>query len=162
MHNSWMIVLLLIALLLIAGLAFYAGKLLWLVRQQQQQQLQQVKQQQHQQLQNQLYVEQSIYTICKAVDAGQCELSEGALRVWVLLNRLPEQQQGPLAADYPGIFQMYQILKDMPTHQARQAQTKQAIRQQDSQRLQAEQQLKPQILADTVKLLQRFKPAEAL
>lgn len=158
MQNPWIIVLLLIAFLIIAGLAFYAGKLLWLVRQQHQQQLQLAKQQQHQQLQNQLYVEQSIYTICKAVDAGQCELSEGALRVWVLLNRLPEQQQGPLASDYPGIFQMYQILKDMPTHQARKAQPKQATEQQDSERLAAEQQLKPQILADTVKLLQRFKP----
>lgn len=159
MQNPWIITLVILALLIIAGLAFYAGKLLWLLQQQKKQQSQQARKQQQQQLQNQLYVEQSIYTICKAVDAGQCELSEGALRVWVLLNRLPEQQQGPLASDYPGIFQMYQVIKDMPTHQARKQQSKQATAAQDKQRLQAEQDLAAQIMAETSKLLQRFKPA---
>lgn len=159
MTNPWLIVLLIFGALIIAGLAFYAGKLLWLLQQQKQQQLQQAEQQQHQQLQNQLYVEQSIFTICKAVDAGQCELSEGALRVWVLLNRLPEQQQGPLATDYPGIYQMYLTVKEMPTHQARKEQPKQATLAQDKQRLQAEKNLAPQILAETKHLLIRFKPA---
>jgi hypothetical protein len=115
------------------------------------------KREQQQQLQNQHYVEQSIYTICKAVDAGQCELSEGALRVWVLLNRLPEQQQGPLTDDYPGIFQMYQVVKEMPTHEVRKQQDKQVTAVQDKKRVQAEKNLAPQILADTTKLLQRFK-----
>ncbi|SNY49261.1 Protein of unknown function [Arsukibacterium tuosuense] len=159
MQNPWLIFLIVLALLIIAGLAFYAGKLLWLLQQQSKQRKQLAAKQQQQQLQNQRYVEQSIYTICKAVDAGQCELSEGALRVWVLLTRLPEQQQGPLATDYPGIFQMYQTVKDMPTHQARKQQSKQATLAQDKQRLQAEQTLAPQIMSDTSKLLQRFKPA---
>ncbi|WP_213997644.1 DUF2489 domain-containing protein [Arsukibacterium sp.] len=157
MQNPWLVILLVLAVVIIAGLAFYAGKLLWLVQQQNKQQAALLEKQQQQQLQNQQYVEQSIYTICKAVDAGQCELSEGALRVWVLLNRLPEQQQGPLATDYPGIFQMYQTVKDMPTHQARKQQSKQATQAQDKQRLQAEQTLATQIMADTSKLLQRFK-----
>lgn len=159
MQIPWLLTLLVLAALIIAGLAFYAGKLLWLLRQQKQQHAQQSSKEQQQQLKNTLYVEQSIFTICKAVDAGQCELSEGALRVWVLLNRLPEQQQGPLAEDYPGIFQMYQTVKDIPTHQARKQQDKQTISQQDKLRLQAELALKPQILDDTTKLLQRFKPA---
>ena len=159
MQNPWFIALIVLAVLIVAGLAFYAGKLLWLLQLQNKQQSQMAAKQQQQQLQNQLYVEQSIYTICKAVDAGQCELSEGALRVWVLLNRLPEQQQGPLVTDYPGIFQMYNIVKDMPTHQARKQQSKQETEAQDKQRLQAEQTLSAQILADTSKLLQRFKPA---
>ncbi|WP_019677450.1 DUF2489 domain-containing protein [Arsukibacterium perlucidum] len=159
MQNPWLIALVVIAVLIIAGLAFYAGKLLWLLQQQNKQQAALLEKEQQQQLQNQLYVEQSIYTICKAVAAGQCELSEGALRVWVLLNRLPEKQQGPLATDYPGIFQMYQTVKDMPTHQARKQQSKQATLAQDQQRLQAEKTLAPQIMTDTSKLLQRFKPA---
>jgi hypothetical protein len=159
MQNPWIIALVVLALLIIAGLAFYAGKLLWLLQQQKKQQSQLAQKQQHQQLQNQRYVEQSIYTICKAVDAGQCELSEGALRVWVLLNRLPEAQQGPLASEYPGIFQMYQVIKDMPTHQARKQQSKQATAAQDKRRLQAEQDFAAQIMAETSNLLQRFKPA---
>tara|TARA_R110002126_G_scaffold12196_22_gene53245 strand:+ start:16302 stop:16781 length:480 start_codon:yes stop_codon:yes gene_type:complete len=159
MHNVWIIALVVLAVLIVAGLAFYAGKLLWLLRQQTQQQALLRQKQQQQQLQNQQYVEQSIYTICKALDAGQCELSEGALRVWVLLNRLPEQQQGPLVTDYPGMFQMYQIVKDMPTHQARKQQDKQATMTQDKQRLQAEHDLAAHIMDDTTRLLQRFKPA---
>ncbi|MDX1678048.1 DUF2489 domain-containing protein [Arsukibacterium sp.] len=158
MDNPWLIILIVVALIIIAGLAFYAGKLLWLLQRQTKRQSQLVQQQQQQQRQNQLYVEQSIYTICKAVAAGQCELSEGALRVWVLLNRLPENQQGPLTTDYPGIYQMYQVVKDMPTHQARKQQSKQATKDQDKQRLQAEQDLTAQIMADTNKLLQRFQP----
>lgn len=159
MQNPWLITLVVLALVIIAGLAFYAGKLIWLLQQQKKRQAALLEKQQQQQLQNQRYVEQSIYTICKAVDAGQCELSEGALRVWVLLNRLPEHQQGPLATDYPGIFQMYQTVKDMATHQARKQQSKQATLAQDKQRLQAEQTLATQIMADTANLLQRFKPA---
>ena len=159
MQNSWLIILVVLAAVIIASLAFYAGKLLLLLQQQTKHHAQLAAKQQQQQLQNQQYVEQSIFTICKAVDADQCELSEGALRVWVLLNRLPEQLQGPLAADYPGIFQMYQVVKEMPTHQTRKQQSKQVTAEQDKQRLQAEKNLAPQILADVSKLLQRFKPA---
>ncbi|WP_372624875.1 DUF2489 domain-containing protein [Arsukibacterium sp.] len=159
MQNVWVIILLVVAVAIVASLAFYAGKLLLLLQQQTKHQAQLAQREQQQQLQNQLYVEQSIYTICKAVDADQCELSEGALRVWVLLNRLPEQQQGPLTEDYPGMYQMYQVVKEMPTHDVRKQQSKQATAEQDKQRLQAEKDLAPQIQADVSRLLQRFKPA---
>lgn len=139
------------ATVLVAGLAFYAGTLLWRLQQQSlaaKQQLAEKKQ----------YLRDSIILICKAMREEQCELSEGALRVWVLLDHLvPEHQPDPVVT-YPGLHQMYQVVKDMPTHKARKAQDKTLTQLQDAVRLKAEQDLKDFILADASALLQRFQP----
>ena len=138
------------ATLLVAGLAFYAGTLLWQLRQQSKQAKQQLAEKKQ-------YLRDSIVLICKAMREEQCELSEGALRVWVLLDHLvPEHEPDPVIT-YPGIHQMYQVVKDMPTHQARKAQDKALTRQQDKVRLKAEQDLKDVIQADVAALLQRFQ-----
>lgn len=144
--------------LIIAGLAFYAGTLLMRLQQQRRQQLKQADQLQQQQAEKALYLRDSIILICKAMREEQCELSEGALRLWVLLDHLvPERTPDP-ETTYPGLFQMYQVVKDMPTHQARKDQAKSLTRQQDKVRLQAEQDFKQPILADVAALLQRFQP----
>lgn len=144
--------------LIIAGLAFYAGTLLMRLQQQRRQQLKQAAQLEQQQAEKALYLRDSIILICKAMREEQCELSEGALRLWVLLDHLvPERTPDP-ETTYPGLFQMYQVVKDMPTHQARKDQAKSLTRQQDKVRLQAEQDFKQTILADVAALLQRFQP----
>lgn len=137
--------------LIVAALAFYAGSLLRQL-QQQSQQLQQKKAEKEQ------YLRDSITLICKAMLEQQCELSEGALRLWVLLDHLVPQRQPDPVVTYPGLHQMYQVVKDMPTHKARKEQDKELTRQQDDVRLKAEQDLKDFILADTAALLQRFQP----
>ena len=139
------------AAVLVAGLSFYAGTLLWRLQQQ-------TKQAKQQLAEKKQYLQDSIITICKAMREEQCELSEGALRVWVLLDHLvPEHQPDPVTT-YPGLYQMYLVVKDMPTHQARKDQDKALTRQQDNVRLKAEQDLKDFILADATALLQRFQP----
>jgi hypothetical protein len=136
----------------VAGLAFYAGTLLWQLQQQSQAKQKQLADK-HQ------YLRDSITLICKAMLQQQCELSEGALRVWVLLDHLaPEHKPDPVTS-YPGLHQMYQVVKDMPTHQARKAQSKALTLQQDEVRLKAEQELKDFILADAQALLLRLQPA---
>lgn len=151
MVTTLSIVLFVIAAVTVAGLAFYAGKLLWQVKQQ-------TVQQQQQLLEKQQYLRESIVLICKAMREEQCEFSEGALRVWVLLDHLvPERQPDP-EITYPGLYQMYQVVKDMPTHQARKEQAKELTAQQDRVRLKAEQDLKDFILKDVTELLQRFQP----
>ena len=129
---------------------------------------QQTKQRQQDELQYQQkladkrrYLTDSIILICRAMLEQQCELSEGALRVWVLLDHLqPDRQPDPVLS-YPGLHQMYQVVKDMPTHEARKQQTKQQLFQQDKIRLNAEQELKQAILADSKALLARLQPAGA-
>ena len=147
--TTW--VLISIAAIILAVLAFYAGSLLW--------QLQQQRQQQQAKLtERKRYLTESIVTICKAMLAEQCELSEGALRLWVLLDHLVPEHQPEPTTTYPGLHQMYLVVKNMPTHDARKQQDKTLTKQQDNVRLQAEQDLKEFILADTQALLQRFQP----
>ena len=149
--SSTTLIILIAAALIVAGLAFYAGTLLWQLQQQ-------ARARQQKLAEKQQYLRESITLICKAMREQQCELSEGALRVWVLLDHLvPERKPDP-ETTYPGLYQMYQVVKDMPTHQARKAQAKALTLQQDELRLKAEQDLKDVILTDAEALLVRFQP----
>ncbi len=157
--NSFTLLLLSAAVLLIAALAFYAGKLLWQLQQQTKQRQQQTALLQQQQIEKKRYLTESIVLICRAMLEQQCELSEGALRVWVLLDHLVPERKPEPETTYPGLHQMYQVVKDMPTHEARKRQSKQQTFAQDKIRLAAEQDLKDVILADAKALLQRLQPA---
>jgi hypothetical protein len=146
---NWILVTL-AAVLILAGLSFYLGRLLWLIHQQQ------LKQQQLINNKNAELTE-SIVLIAKAMREAQCELSEGALRIWVLLDHLQLPNKADAVQTYPGLHKMYQVVKDMPTHQARKERDKKEIRHLDHLREQAEIDLKTEILADVDKLLQFFQ-----
>lgn len=148
--SVWWIIVLLIGAAIIIGLSFYAGRLLWLVRAQEQAAAASTAKK------NQ-YLIDSIVGICKAMQAEQCELSEGTLRVWVLLDHLEQSDKPDPVVSYPGMHRMYDVVKDMPTHSARKKQDKAHIKQLDSIREQAEVDLKDFILADVEKLLQRYR-----
>lgn len=148
--NGWLIIALLSGAAIIVALSFYAGRLLWLVRAQQQA-IAASKTKKNQ------YLIDSIVGICKAMQAEQCELSEGALRVWVLLDHLEQPDKPDPIETYPGMHRMYDVVKDMPTHSARKRQDKAHIRRLDSVREQAEVDLKDFILADVDKLLQQYR-----
>ena len=138
-------------LLIVAGLAFYLGKLLSQLKQQQWQQQQALQLQQQKQAEHQQYLLDSIVLIGKATLEQQCEPSEAALRIWVLLENLqPELAQ---ACRWPGLFAMYDCVKAMPTHEARQQLDKKELRRQDHQRQQTEIQLKSAIETDIRGLL---------
>lgn len=157
MLNAGVVAVLIIGAMIIIGLAFYAGKLLWLVKQQQLQQQQELQKRQQQQLEKQRYLRESIVLISRAMLEQQCELSEGALRLWVLLDHWTEENKPDAVTSYPGLYQMYKVVKDMPTHQARKEQDKKLTRQQDKTRMQAEKDLKDFIEADVKLLLTRFQ-----
>lgn len=58
----------------------------------------------------------SIIIIAKAMQSKECNLSEGVIRIKMLL--------APLGLDftpYPAMQRLYQVVQDMPTHQHRQA-----------------------------------------
>lgn len=156
MSTIW-IVLLIIGSLIIVGLAFYAGKLLQQVKQQKLRQQQEAELQQQKLAEKKHYLQESIVLISRAMLEQQCELSEGALRLWVLLDHWPQTDKPDPIQSYPGLYQMYQVVKDMPTHQARKEQDKKLTRQQDKLRQQAEIDLKAVIEADVQLLLTRFQ-----
>ncbi len=149
MTLSWILATL-AAVLILAGLSFYLGRLLWLIKQQQ------LKQQQVVAAKNANLTE-SIVLIAKAMREEQCELSEGALRIWVLLDHLQLPEKPDAVKAYPGLFKMYDVVKDMPTHQARKERDKKEIRHLDHVREQAEIDLKADIMADVHKLLEFFQ-----
>ena len=151
MTTGWMIAFGL-ATLLVAGLALYLGRLLRMLQQQ--------KQQQQAELQKKnSYLFESIDLIARAMQEEQCELSEGALRIWVLLDHLQLTNKPDAKSSYPALFQMYDVVKDMTTHQARKERDKKEIRHLDHIRQQAEINLKDAILQDVSHLLDWVKKA---
>lgn len=142
-------VMIVIGAVIIIGLAFYAGQLLGqLKRQQQRQQAALVAR-------NERLLE-SIITIAKSMQQGQCPLSEGAIRLSVLLDLLALEQRPDLAQDYPAIHDMYERIKHMPTHEARKQYPKQEIKRMDKERETYEEELEAAIQADLYELLKRY------
>ncbi|MEO2268762.1 DUF2489 domain-containing protein [Pseudoalteromonas pernae] len=155
MSAVWLIAII-IGTLIIAGLAFYAGRLLWQVREQNR--LVEKKREQYAQKRaaRNAKLSDSINLIAKAMKEGQCEYSEGCLRVWVLMSQYQFEQEVTLESEYPGVFAMYEAVKDLPTHEARKKYSKKEIFKQDSARWRKEQELEEQILKDSAKLVQEF------
>jgi len=149
--TTW-IVAFVVAIAVVAGLSFYLGRLLWLLQQQKQQ-----HQLQRDNKNKNLF--ESLDVIARAMKEGQCELSEGALRIWVLLDHLELAAKPQAALAYPALHKMYEVVKDMPTHQARKERDKKEIRHLDHIRQQAEIDLQTAILHDVDSLLQWLKTA---
>ncbi|WP_299081930.1 DUF2489 domain-containing protein [uncultured Paraglaciecola sp.] len=137
--------LLLIALAIVAGLGFYAGSLLYKLRRQQRLRNQNTQQR----IQN---ISQSIQTIAMAVEQQQCNLSEGCIRLFHLLEALPVADKPDFSEQFVGLYTLYNKIKNLPTHDDRKAQSKIQTKQQDIQREEWEAQLASQILGEVAVL----------
>ncbi|MGS2720950.1 DUF2489 domain-containing protein [Paraglaciecola aestuariivivens] len=137
--------LLLAAILIIAALSFYAGSLLFKLRNQNR--LRALKTQKR--IAN---ITESIQTIASAVDQQQCNLSEGCIRIFHLLESLPVINKPDFSLQFKGVYQLYQEVKSLPTHEARKQQTKAERFKQDLHREALEAELETQILADMQRL----------
>jgi hypothetical protein len=133
------LIVILLALFIIAGLAFYAGSLLFKLRNQ--------KLIQQQNIRNRIdNMTESIQTIAKAMEQQQCNLSEGCIRLFHLLEGLPLVNRPDFPQQFPGLYTLYAQVKDLPTHQDRKEQGKRETKRQDTQREELESQLESQIL----------------
>lgn len=141
---------LIVGILIIAGLAFYAGSLLAQLRKQREVRDNAIKKRN-----DNLF--ESIETIALAMQQEQCPLSEGALRLAVLLDHLalPEPKAGERSFDeqYPAIHDMYERIKHMPTHEARKKYPRKEIRHMDAEREGYEVELEDAIQQDVGELL---------
>lgn len=145
----WALLLALLGIAVIAVLAFYAGRMLAQLRRQNDRQHQLITQRNER-------LQVSIVTIAKAMDQAQCELSEGALRLVVLLDHRVDSQKPNYVAKYPGLHAMYERIKHMPTHEARKQYPKAEIRKLDKEREGYEKELAEAILNDVRQLLKDF------
>jgi hypothetical protein len=147
---SWGWLLLLVGATIIALLAFIAGRLLAQLRQQRQaQHLVAAKRDNH--------VVESVITIAMAMEQGQCELSEGALRIAVLLDHHSSALATDYTACYPAIHDMYERIKHMPTHAARKQLPKAEIRAMDREREGYERELEQALVAEARALVKAFR-----
>ncbi|MFU2510210.1 DUF2489 domain-containing protein [Pseudoalteromonas sp. ASV78] len=160
---NMMILALCVGAVIIAGLAFYAGQLLYKLSAQKKQIVKEQAKQQAKLAQSRLErnakLADSIHLIARAMHQEQCEFSEGSLRIWVLMSQYSFTDDEDLPGRYPGIFAMYEVVKEMPTHDARKKYSKKEIFQQDSVRWRAEETHAKQIKADCEKIIEEFKAA---
>ena len=143
----WKTVLLLVAVCIIVGMIGYATYLL-LALQKQKKALEQARR-------NRINrIKESIEIIAKAMLNGDCNLSEGVLRLKMLLEPV-----GMSIKNHVTMLQLYEVVETMPTHEARNALKKNERMRLDLQRESAEAELEKniklelhQLLADIEKL----------
>lgn len=152
--NQYWLVLLLVALVVVASLAWYTGKLLAQLQQQKREQAQQKQVQQEKEQALKHSVQESVQVIALAVTQQQCNLSEAAIRITHLLGRLAPIDDTDYPSRFPATYELYEGVKHMPTHDARKALKKSVIRQLDIEREELEAQLESKILPEMAVLKQ--------
>jgi hypothetical protein len=145
MSQTMLIFFFTLAVLVVAGLGFYAGKLLWELK----------RQNRRQELARQKRIDsitESIQVIAKAMEQQQCDLSEGCIRICNLLTAIPAKEQPDYASIYPSIYTLYGKIEHMPTHKEREQLPKKDRLRQDIQRAEWEAELETSILPEVTKL----------
>lgn len=154
------IILAVTAIVVICALAFYTGMLINRIKVQKLQR-QALIQAQEKEKQNKIdernnNIVESIRFIAKATMQKQCNVSEAAIRLSVLLETLTLPTALDIAATYPALTAMFEKVKDMPTHDERKKRPVKEIKMLDIQREVYEAKMEAAILAESA-LLAEFK-----
>lgn len=152
MNEYWLIALV-FAVVIIAALAFYAGKLLKQLSAQKQAQQQAELAQQKALAKHDSKVLASVKIIVRAMQEEQCDFSEGCWRLSVLLGSLKLSSE--LAQQFPAIFKLYNEIKHLSILDSRKQLEKKQRMAQDYQRMTIEAQLHSEIVSD-LDLLQQY------
>lgn len=134
-----------LAFLVIAGLAYYAGTLLFQLKQQR-------KKQNIARQARIANIMESVQTIALAVEQQQCNLSEGAIRLVNLLDSLPVSAPPNCQRDYPSLYALFVEVRDLPTHEERNALDKAVRASQDKAREEHEVKLESSILKEIAQI----------
>ena len=149
------VILLSVAAIIIAGLAFYAGKLFAKLRRQTLNNEKALAAQQEKINKHNNKQIESIRLIAKAVSEEQCELSEGAIRICRLLEKIYVIEDANFPTQYPALHELDLFLADYPTHAGYKALKRQERMRFDVKRSQQEERLKDSITQECV-LLKTF------
>lgn len=141
----WTIILFILACIIVASLAGYAVYLL-LALQKQKKAFERAK------LARTNRLKESIEIIAKAMQNGDCNHSEGVLRLKMLLDPL-----GKTLRDYSAMQQLYEVVMDMPTHEKRRELKKNERMRLDLERESAEADLAEKINSELTLLLASMK-----
>jgi len=152
MSNTWLIAIV-IGSIIIAGLAFYAGKLLMLLKAQTKQQKGAHEQHQRGLKNHDKKVFDSVVIIARAMQEEQCDISEGCWRLSVLLDSLKISQG--LDQQFPAIFELYNKIKHLAILTDRKDLEKKQRMKEDLTRMKAESELADEIKLD-IDLLHQY------
>lgn len=128
-----------VALVVILGLGFYAGRLLFLLKQQKKRKNDAT----NARIAN---ITESIILISKAMEQQQCDLSEGVIRIVNLLNALPLNNPPDFKAKFPNTHALFVEISGFAVLEARQQLSKQERRKQDKAREQIESEYESKVL----------------
>ena len=141
---------------IIIALAFYAGTLMNKIR---------VQKIRHKVVENELNAQkelkqqqrndnicESIRFIARATAQKQCNVSEAAIRLVVLLETLILQQPVNIAKNYPALSELFDKVKDMPTHDARKKLAVKKLKMMDMRREVFEAELEDRIITEAKQL----------
>lgn len=152
MFENYGVLLIVCAVVIIAALSFYAGKLLFQLRKQTQLQQEMVFAQEKAHNEHDTKVLNSVVIIVRAMKEDQCDYSEGCWRLSVLLDSL--KTVDALEQQFPAIFELYNTIKHMPIMAERKKLAKQERMKLDLERTKAEAKLTPTIVKELVSLHQ--------
>jgi hypothetical protein len=137
----WKTFLLIAAVIIIAGMVGYAVYLLLALQKQKKALLQARRNRIHR-------IKESLEIIAKAMLNGDCNLSEGVLRLKILLEPV-----GMSLKNYSAMWRLYETVEDMPTHEARRELKKNERMRLDLQRESTEAELESKIKSELNRLL---------
>jgi len=142
-----------IAVIVILGLAFYAGILISKIKIQTKRNEQQKAEQQAKKQQRNDTICDSIRVIALATTQKQCNVSEAAIRLTVLLETLVLETAIDVDKEYPALSALFHKVKTMPTHEKRKSVPTKELKKLDQQRLAFEMELEEKIIAETFLLV---------
>ncbi|MEG3765823.1 DUF2489 domain-containing protein [Alteromonas sp. 14N.309.X.WAT.G.H12] len=137
----WLTAAIVIGILIILGLGIYAGKLLYMLKEQN-------AQQQTARKARIDSITESIIVICKAMQQQQCDLSEGTIRICKLLNALPLQTRPEYREKFPHIHNLFVEISGFAILEERKKLTAQERREQDEAREQIESEFESHVLKE--------------
>lgn len=147
------IVLAIVGIIIVIALASYAGFLLIKVKKQKQ--LIEIQQQRAIEKRN-ANIFENVHTLCMAGIQEQCDLSEIVIRVYCIMDYVQGEERVDFAQDYPAIYELYEIVKDMARGEERQKLAKQDRMKQNLARQKAEARLTDSIIAELSLLKERI------
>ncbi|WP_019613600.1 DUF2489 domain-containing protein [Psychromonas ossibalaenae] len=150
------IVLAAVSVVIIIALSFYAGTLINKIKVHKARNLQLEAQKKEQQAlkkqQRNDNICESIRFIARATAQKQCNVSEAAIRLTVLLETLLIKQPIDIQEQYPALSAMFDKVKDMPTHDERKKFPVKEIKMLDMRRQIAEAELEDAVIKEALQL----------
>ena len=139
-----------IALFFVTGLSLYAIRLLKQLKVQKEL----ITKAKHERA---IRLKESIDVIARAMQSGECNTSEGVIRLTMLLRPF-----GKNLSTYPAMANLYEVVRDMPTHDARKLLDKRERMRLDLDRKSAEVQFEQDIKKELYILLEDIKSIELM